>query len=83
MSTPIDTSMESGILTIDLGSGIPLHPQGDAGSRLIRNDLDPSSTSKTKMLEPGVIPALHIVVIATDRGSSSAAASFDIESGTR
>ena len=30
---------------------------------------------------PGATPALRIVVIATDSGSSSAAASSDIESG--
>jgi hypothetical protein len=36
-----------------------------------------------KMLEPGVTSALRVVVMATDSGSSSAAASFDMESGTR
>ena len=35
-----------------------------------------------RMLEPGTIPALRMVVMATDSGSSSAAASSDIESGT-
>ncbi len=35
------------------------------------------------MLDPGVTPALRIVVTATDSGSSNAAASSDMESGTR
>ena len=35
-----------------------------------------------RMLDPGVTPALRIVVTATDSGSRSAAASFDMVSGT-
>ena len=35
-----------------------------------------------RMLDPGATPALRMVVTATDGGSSSAAASSDMESGT-
>ena len=35
-----------------------------------------------RMLDPGTMPAFRIVVMATDKGSSRAAASSDIESGT-
>ena len=36
-----------------------------------------------RMLEPGVTPALRMVVMATDNGSSNAAASSEMESGSR
>jgi len=42
--------------------------------------IGPAPAMRTE--EPGTIPALRMVAIATESGSSSAAASSDMESGT-